>query len=67
MQSTKFSRYGQSQQTTERHRLSIESTKEILTLQYNSKDVSCKQLYTYTCDIPATLKKTVSTEKCARP
>lgn len=39
-------------QTTERHRLSAESTKHILTLQFNSQNVSHNQFHTYTSDIP---------------
>ena len=53
------------QQTIERHRLSAETTKDILTLRFNSKNVSCNQLHTYTCDIPAILKKISSTKKHA--
>jgi hypothetical protein len=67
MQPTKFSRYGESQQSKEGHSLSAESTEDILTLQYKSKNVSYKQPYTYICGIPATLKKIGSTEKYAGP
>jgi hypothetical protein len=66
MQSTKFSLYGNSQQTIERHRLSAESKKYILTLHFNSKNVSNNQFHTYTCDIPASLKKISSTGQYAR-
>lgn len=53
----------QSQWTKERNQLSVESLKGILFLQYNFKDMSCKDFHAYMLSNKKVLKKISSKAK----